>query len=117
VINNIILTATTPQQELLRIMANERCQILPLSTIIQAQNCSIALPLDTPITISRDLADSTLANGSLLGELEELNKEVDRTRERYPKAWSRKMTMLIQINNIWKLISSRGTNTAIPFSL
>jgi hypothetical protein len=80
---------------------------LPLSTIIQEQNCSIALPLDTPITISRDLADSTLANGSLLGELEELNKEVDRTRERYPKAWSRKMTMLIQINNIWKLISSR----------
>jgi hypothetical protein len=75
-------------------MANERCQILPLSTIIQEQNCSIALPLDTPITISRDLADSTLANDSLLGELEELNKEVDRT-------------MLIQINNIWKLISSR----------
>jgi hypothetical protein len=47
--------------------------------------------LDTPITISRDLAeylmDLTLANGSLLGELEELNKEVDRIRERYPKAW------------------------------
>ena len=47
--------------------------------------------LDTSITISRDLAeylmDSTLANGSLLGELEELNKEVDRIRERYPKVW------------------------------
>lgn len=47
-------------------------------------------PLDTSITISRNLAeylmDSTLANGSLV-ELEELNKEVDRIRERYPKAW------------------------------
>jgi len=31
--------------------------------------------------------DSTLANDSLLGELEELNKEVDRIEERYPKAW------------------------------